>query len=80
MREAYVTGGLPPLERSADEIYRATYKRLADRNRRYYARYPEDVERVRDLVALLGVGATFASRTARRSRRVGSSRSARSSA
>jgi pimeloyl-ACP methyl ester carboxylesterase len=54
VREAYITGGLPPLERSADEIYRATYKRLADRNRRYYARYPEDVERVRDLVALLG--------------------------
>jgi pimeloyl-ACP methyl ester carboxylesterase len=54
VREAYVTGGLPPLERSADEIYRATYKRLADRNRRYYSRYPEDVERVRDLVALLG--------------------------
>lgn len=54
VREAYVTGGLPPLERSVDEIYRATYKRLADRNRRYYARYPEDVERMRDLVALLG--------------------------
>jgi pimeloyl-ACP methyl ester carboxylesterase len=53
VREAYVTGGLPPLERSADEVYRATYKRLADRNRRYYARYPEDVERVRRLVEVL---------------------------
>ena len=53
VREAYVTGGLPPLERSTDEIYRATYKRLADRNRRYYARYPEDVERVRRLVEVL---------------------------
>ena len=54
VREAYVTGGLPPLERSADDIYRATYKRVADRNRRYYARYPEDVERVRRLVDVLG--------------------------
>jgi pimeloyl-ACP methyl ester carboxylesterase len=54
VREAYVTGGLPPLERSADEVYRATYKRLADRNRRYYSRYPEDVERVRRLVDVLG--------------------------
>ena len=53
VREAYVTGGLPPLERSTDEIYRATYKRLVDRNRRYYARYPEDVERVRRLVEVL---------------------------
>lgn len=53
VREAYVTGGLPPLERSADEVYRATYKRLADRNRRYYERYPDDVERVRRLVEVL---------------------------
>jgi pimeloyl-ACP methyl ester carboxylesterase len=54
VREAYVTGGLPPLERSADEVYRATYRRLADRNRRYYERYPEDVELVRRLVDVLG--------------------------
>jgi pimeloyl-ACP methyl ester carboxylesterase len=53
VREAYVTGGLPPLERSADEVYRATYKRVVDRNRRYYERYPDDVERVRRLVELL---------------------------
>ena len=56
VREAYVTGGLPPLERSADEVYRATYKRVADRNRRYYERYPEDVGRVRRLVDALGAG------------------------
>jgi pimeloyl-ACP methyl ester carboxylesterase len=56
VREAYITGGLPPLERSADEVYRATYKRLADRNRRYYARYPEDAERVRRLVDVLESG------------------------
>jgi pimeloyl-ACP methyl ester carboxylesterase len=54
VREAYITGGLPGLERSADDVYRATYKRLIDRNERYYARYPEDVERVRELVAVLG--------------------------
>ena len=53
VREAYVTGGLPPLERSADEVYRATYRRLADRNRRYYARYPQDVDLVRRLVDVL---------------------------
>ena len=53
VREAYVTGGLPPLDRSADDVYRATYKRVADRNRRYYARYPQDVETVRRLVALV---------------------------
>ena len=52
-REAYITGGLPPLERSADDVYRATYRRVADRNRRYYARYPQDVATVRRLVELL---------------------------
>ena len=53
LREAYVTGGLPGLGRSADEVYRATYRRVADRNRRFYARYPEDVVRVRELVGVL---------------------------
>ena len=53
VREAYITGGLPPLDRSADDVYRATYRRVADRNRRYYARYPQDVEIVRRLVELV---------------------------
>jgi pimeloyl-ACP methyl ester carboxylesterase len=53
VREAYITGGLPPLDRSADDVYRATYRRVADRNRRYYARYPRDVETVRRLLDLL---------------------------
>ena len=53
VREAYITGGLPPLDRPADDVYRATYKRVADRNRRYYDRYPQDVETVRRLVELL---------------------------
>ena len=50
VREALVTGGLPPLEASIDEIYRATYRRVLDRNRRYYLRYPDDVERARSVV------------------------------
>ena len=50
---ALITGGLPSLDRPVDDVYRATYKRLADRNRRYYERYPQDVERVRQLVKTL---------------------------
>ena len=53
VREAYITGGLPPLDRSADDVYRATYRRVVDRNERYYARYPQDVDTVRRLVELL---------------------------
>lgn len=45
LREALFTGGLPPIGRHPDEIYRATYARVLERNRRYYARYPEDRKR-----------------------------------
>jgi pimeloyl-ACP methyl ester carboxylesterase len=53
LREALITGGLPPLARPVDEIYSATYARMLERNRRYYARYPDDRERMRALVARL---------------------------
>ncbi len=44
---ALFTGGLPPMERSADDVYRATYHTLAEKNGLYYARYPEDEARAR---------------------------------
>ncbi|WP_028059952.1 alpha/beta fold hydrolase [Candidatus Solirubrobacter pratensis] len=53
LREALITGGLPPLGRPVDEIYGATFARMLERNRRYYERYPDDRERVRSLVARL---------------------------
>jgi pimeloyl-ACP methyl ester carboxylesterase len=49
LREAFVTGGLPPVGRPVDDVYRATHARMLDRNRRYYERYPQDAERVRAL-------------------------------
>jgi pimeloyl-ACP methyl ester carboxylesterase len=50
LREAFVTGGLPPLQGGPDDVYRATYRRVSDRNRRFYERYPEDADRVRAIV------------------------------
>lgn len=47
---ALITGGLPPLTASADEIYRATYRRVLSRNQRYFERYPGDRETVQRLV------------------------------
>jgi pimeloyl-ACP methyl ester carboxylesterase len=44
---AFITGGVPPIGLHPDEIYRATYARILERNRRYYERYPGDRERVR---------------------------------
>lgn len=53
LKEALITGGLPPLDRSADEVYRATYRRVLAKNRRYYERYPDDVERAQAVVRIL---------------------------
>ncbi|MEY2440614.1 MAG: hypothetical protein QOJ46_40 [bacterium] len=46
LREAFITGGLPPLHNRIDDVYRATYARTLDAGRRYYERYPGDRERV----------------------------------
>jgi len=53
LKEAIITGGLPPLERPIDEIYRATYRRVLEQNRRYYERYPGDVERAQAIMRYL---------------------------
>jgi pimeloyl-ACP methyl ester carboxylesterase len=49
LREAFITGGVPPFGPRVDDVYRATYARTLERNRRYYERYPADRGRVRDL-------------------------------
>jgi hypothetical protein len=46
LREAFVTGGLPPIEGTADDIYRRTSLRVREQNRRYFDRYPTDQARV----------------------------------
>jgi len=50
LKEVLITGGIPSLTRSTDELYRATYALVAGKNHRYYERYPDDVERVRAIV------------------------------
>jgi pimeloyl-ACP methyl ester carboxylesterase len=56
LREAFFTGGLPPVGRHPDEVYRATFATVLERNRRYHARYPGDRDRLRDLVERLDAG------------------------
>lgn len=53
LREAFITGGLSPIGRSADDIYGATYRRLAGKNRRYFERYPDDLARTRAILGRL---------------------------
>ena len=50
LREVLITGGIPSLTRPVDDVYRATYKRVINKNRLYYQRYPGDVEQVRAIV------------------------------
>jgi pimeloyl-ACP methyl ester carboxylesterase len=49
LREAIFTGGLAPLDRPPDDVYRATYRRVIQKNQRYYERYPGDAQRARDV-------------------------------
>ena len=53
LKEAFLFGGLPPLRDGPDEVYERLYPKVAKRNEQYYAKYPEDVERVRRIVKLL---------------------------
>ena len=50
LREAFITAGLPPVGRPTEDVYATTYDILRDRLVRYYARYPDDRDRVRRIV------------------------------
>jgi pimeloyl-ACP methyl ester carboxylesterase len=53
IRAALVAGGLPGLHATADDVYRLTYPAVAAKNRAHYERYPADVERARQVAAVL---------------------------
>ncbi|MFE7553077.1 alpha/beta fold hydrolase [Streptomyces gardneri] len=53
LRACYVTGGLPGLTATADDVYARTYPRVRDRVLDLYARYPEDAPRLRKIADLL---------------------------
>ena len=51
LREAFITGGLPPLDRSIDEVYAQTYRSTIEKTAQHYERYPQDRDRMRSLMA-----------------------------
>ncbi len=53
LREVLITGGLPGLRSTAEDVYRAAFPRIERKNLAHYARYPEDVQVVRDIVSHL---------------------------
>ncbi|MFB6807265.1 alpha/beta fold hydrolase [Streptomyces sp. NPDC056387] len=53
LRACYVTGGLPGISATAEDVYARTYPRVRDRVLGFYARYPDDAERLREIARLL---------------------------
>ncbi|WP_282692768.1 alpha/beta fold hydrolase [Streptomyces sp. CC208A] len=53
LERVLVTGGLPSLDATADEVYTAAYPRVRRKNEAHFARYPRDAERVRAVAAHL---------------------------
>jgi pimeloyl-ACP methyl ester carboxylesterase len=47
LREAFITGGLPGLSATADDVYRHTYPTVARKNAAHYERYPDDAGQAR---------------------------------
>ena len=50
---ALFTGGLPPVNGHADEVYKATYQRVLERNKQFFKRYPDDRTRINQIVEYL---------------------------
>jgi proline iminopeptidase len=59
LKEALITGGLAPLSGPADDVYRATFRRVADRNVEYFSWYPEDRRTVERIARHLRVNEEF---------------------
>jgi pimeloyl-ACP methyl ester carboxylesterase len=51
--EAFITGGLPGLSATADDVYRLTYQQVAAKCREHYERYPQDIEAARRVARTL---------------------------
>jgi pimeloyl-ACP methyl ester carboxylesterase len=49
IREAFITGGLPGLDTTADDLYRVTYGKVRTKTEQHYERYPADVEQARQV-------------------------------
>jgi pimeloyl-ACP methyl ester carboxylesterase len=53
LRNCYVTGGLPGLTATAEDVYARTYPRVARKNAEFYRDFPDDVAAVRRIAGHL---------------------------
>lgn len=50
---AYLTGGLAPLDATAEEVYQATYETVQAKNEAYHTAFPDDRDRIERVAAFL---------------------------
>ncbi|KAE9979493.1 hypothetical protein EG328_000820 [Venturia inaequalis] len=53
IREAFLFGGLPPLIDGPDEVYTRTFRKIKERNEKYYEKFPGDVVMVKRICKFL---------------------------
>ena len=53
LEKVFITGGLPPLEAHTDDIYRATYKRVLQKNDIFYNTFPNAKNNVQNIADYL---------------------------
>lgn len=53
IREAFLFGGLPPLIDGPDEVYKRTFRKIRERNEKYYEKFPGDVVMVKRICKFL---------------------------
>lgn len=53
LAEVFITGGLPGVCATADQVYRALYPKVTIKNAEHYDRFPNDVDQVRTIVRYL---------------------------
>lgn len=54
--EVFLTGGIPPFiddHCPADKVYMATFRRVMVQNEKFYTRFPQDIQVVKDVVNFL---------------------------
>ncbi len=49
LREAFTTGGLPPIGKTPEEVYQSTFRKVAQRNKEYYKKFHGDIDTVHGL-------------------------------
>lgn len=53
LREVFLTGGLAPVGKSAEQVYESLYPRVMKRNAAYYKKFPEDIKNVRQVASYI---------------------------